>query len=271
MKKKKTNDINFNTKSIHIGSDPDKINGAISPAIYATSTYIQKAPADHYGYEYTRTHNPTRTRLEECLASLESAKFCATTSSGMSALSLVFTIFQMDLKFYVEMMFTEVHTANLQQYLMIFTILNLLIQVTQKKTKKKIEEFKPDLVWIETPTNPLLKISDIKEISTSTKKVKALLAVDNTFMTPYFQRPLELGADIVIHSLTKYLNGHSDALGGAIITSNKKFMEGIRYLQNSMGPSLSPFESFLILRGIKTLGVRMERHQENSIKIAKVP
>ena len=267
--KKKTNNINFNTKSIHIGSDPDKINGAISPAIYATSTYIQKAPADHYGYEYTRTHNPTRTRLEECLAALESAKFCAATSSGMAALSLVLHNLPHGSKILCG---DDVYGGTYRQLTTIFNeIHNIEFIDTSdtKKTKKKIEELTPDLVWIETPTNPLLKISDIKEISASTKKVKALLAVDNTFMTPYFQRPLELGADIVIHSLTKYLNGHSDALGGAIISSNKKFMEGIRYLQNSMGPSLSPFESFLILRGIKTLGVRMERHQENSIKIAK--
>ena len=266
--KKKTNDINFNTKSIHIGSDPDKINGAISPAIYATSTYIQKAPADHYGYEYTRTHNPTRTRLEECLASLENGKFCATTSSGMAALSLVLHNLPNGSKILCG---DDVYGGTYRQLTTIFNEIHdieFIDTSDTKKTKKKIEELKPDLVWIETPTNPLLKISDIEEISASTKKVKAL-AVDNTFMTPYFQRPLELGADIVIHSLTKYLNGHSDALGGAIITNNNKFMEGIRYLQNSMGPSLSPFESFLILRGIKTLAVRMDRHQENSIKIAK--
>jgi cystathionine gamma-lyase len=267
--KKKSKDIKFNTKSIHIGSDPDPINGSISPAIYATSTYVQKAPADHYGYEYTRTHNPTRSRLEECLASLENGKHCATTSSGMAALSLVLHNLPKGSKILCG---DDVYGGTYRQ---LTTIFNEVHQVEfidtsdTKKTKKKIEEFKPDLVWIETPTNPLLKISDINEISKSTKKVKALLAVDNTFMTPYFQKPLELGADIVIHSLTKYLNGHSDALGGAIISGHNKFMEGIRYLQNSMGPSLSPFESFLILRGMKTLGIRMDRHQENAMKIAK--
>ena len=268
--KKKSNKIKFETKTIHVGSDPDPINGSISPAIYATSTFIQKAPAEHFGYEYTRTHNPTRTRLEECLASLEAGKYCATTSSGMAALMLVLHNLPSGSRILCG---DDVYGGTYRQLTTIFNEIHQIEFVETSNTKltqEKILQFKPDLVWIETPTNPLLKVSDIAQISKTAKKVKAKLAVDNTFMTPYFQRPLELGADIVIHSLTKYLNGHSDALGGAIISSDNKFMEGIRYLQNSMGPSLSPFDSFLILRGIKTLSVRMDRHQESAIKIGKM-
>ena len=262
-------DIGFATKSIHVGNEPDKVTGAISPAIYATSTYVQEAPAKHLGYEYSRSHNPTRTRLEECLNSLEGGKGCVVTSSGMSAMSLVLHSLKEGAKVLCG---DDVYGGTYRQFTTIFHHkLNIEFINTSdtKATVKKIKDFKPDLIWLETPTNPLLKVSDIREISKASKSVKSHLLVDNTFMTPYFQRPLSLGADTVLHSMTKYINGHSDAIGGAIISNNKKFIDKIWTLQNSLGPCLSPFDSWIILRGIKTLEVRMERHQQNAIKIAK--
>lgn len=267
---KKTNkEIGFATKSIHIGNSPDKTNGAITPAIYATSTYVQEAPAKHLGFEYTRTHNPTRSRLEECLNSLEGGNGCVVTSSGMSAMSLVLHSLPEGAKVLCG---DDVYGGTYRQFTTIFHH-KLKVEFTEtsntKATIKKINEFKPDLIWIETPTNPLLKVTDIAEIAKASKKNKSHLLVDSTFMTPYFQKPLSLGADIVLHSMTKYINGHSDALGGAIISTNNQFLERIRKLQNSLGPCLSPFDSWVILRGLKTLEIRMERHQENARKIAK--
>ncbi len=261
-------DIGFATKSIHVGNDPDKTNGAIAPAIYATSTYVQEAPAKHLGYEYSRTHNPTRSRLEECLNSLEGGKGCVATSSGMSAMSLVLHSLKEGAKVLCG---DDVYGGTYRQLTTIFHHkLNIeFIDTTDtKKTITRIKSFKPDLIWLETPTNPLLKVSDISAIAKASKENKSHLLVDNTFMTPYFQKPLNLGADTVLHSMTKYINGHSDAIGGAIVTNNTKFLEKVRALQNSLGPCLSPFDSWVILRGIKTLEVRMDRHQENAKKIA---
>ncbi len=265
----KSKDLDFDTKVIHVGGDPDPVTGSIMPPIHQTSTYVQKAPGVHYGYEYTRSHNPTRDRLEECLASLENAKFCLVTSSGMAAVSLILhtapkganivcgddvyggTNRLMRTVFDKQIDFTFVDTTDL------------------KKVEQSLKDKKPYLLWLETPTNPLLKVSDIQKISKLCKKYKALLVVDNTFMSPYFQRPLDLGADLVVHSVTKYLNGHSDVVGGAMMTNNKNLHEKLWYLQNSMGPSQSPFDSWLVLRGLKTLAIRMQRHEENAIKVVK--
>ncbi len=266
---KNKEDLGFATKSIHVGNSPDKINGAISPAIYATSTYVQKAPSKHQGYEYTRTHNPTRTRLEQCLNSLEKGKGCVVTSSGMSAMSLVLHSLPENSKVLCG---DDVYGGTYRQFTTVFhNKLNVEFIDTSdtKLTIKKIKEFKPHLIWIETPTNPLLKVSDIRQIAKTSKECRAHLLVDNTFMTPYFQQPLSLGADTVLHSMTKYINGHSDALGGAIISNKKSFLEKLRSLQNSLGPCLSPFDSWIILRGIKTLEIRMQRHEENATRIAK--
>ena len=266
---KKHNDIGFSTKAIHVGNEPDKTNGSITPAIYATSTYVQAAPGNHLGYEYSRTHNPTRTRLEECLNSLEGGVGCVVTSSGMSAMGLVLHSLKTGAKVLCG---DDVYGGTYRQFTTIFNDkLNVKFIDTSDTTLtiKTIKEFKPDLIWLETPTNPLLKVSDIKEIAKASKNVKSQLLVDNTFMSPYFQKPLSLGADIVLHSMTKYINGHSDAIGGALICNDKKYVEKLRTLQNSTGPCLSPFDSWIILRGLKTLEIRMERHQENAMKIAK--
>ncbi len=257
------------TKSIHVGSHPDKETGATTPPIYQTSTFTQKSPGKHYGYEYTRSHNPTRTRLEECLASLEGAKHALVTASGMSAIMLVMHALKRGSTIICG---DDVYGGTYRLFTTVFhdTHNFIFADTTDLKTLDNlIKEHKPDLVWLESPTNPMLKITDIKKVCTMAKKVKSKVIVDNTFMSPYFQNPLSLGADLVMHSMTKYINGHSDIVGGCLMLNDKDFYTKLWTLQNSIGPSQSPFDSWLVLRGLKTLGVRMEAHQKNAMKIAK--
>ena len=256
------------TKAILIGSQPDELTGSVIPPIYQTSTFAQTSPGEHKGYEYTRSHNPTRTRLESCLASLENATFSMVTSSGMSACSLILQSLPHGSKILCG---DDVYGGT---YRLLNTIYNDRFEIKHINTtdiesvKIELNSFKPDLVWIESPTNPMLQISDIKAICNSAHIVGAKVVVDNTFMSPYFQNPLDLGADMVMHSLTKYINGHSDVVGGAIMLNDESQYEKLWYLQNSIGPSQSPFDSWLVLRGVKTLSVRMKAHEENAIKIA---
>ena len=256
------------TKAILIGSQPDELTGSVIPPIYQTSTFAQTSPGEHKGYEYTRSHNPTRTRLESCLASLENATFSIVTSSGMSACSLILQSLPHGSKILCG---DDVYGGT---YRLLNTIYNDRFEIKHINTtdiesvKIELNSFKPDLVWIESPTNPMLQISDIKAICNSAHIVGAKVVVDNTFMSPYFQNPLDLGADMVMHSLTKYINGHSDVLGGAIMLNDNAQYEKLWYLQNSIGPSQSPFDSWLVLRGVKTLSARMRAHEENAIKIA---
>lgn len=256
------------TKAILIGSQPDESTGSVIPPIYQTSTFAQSSPGEHKGYEYTRSHNPTRTRLESCLASLENATFSLVTSSGMSACSLILQSLTHGSKILCG---DDVYGGT---YRLLNTIYNDRFEIKHINTtdiesvKSELNSFKPDLVWIESPTNPMLQISDIKAICNSAHIVGAKVVVDNTFMSPYFQNPLDLGADMVMHSLTKYINGHSDVLGGAIMLNDSAQYEKLWYLQNSIGPSQSPFDSWLVLRGVKTLSVRMRTHEENAINIA---
>ena len=259
----------FATKVIHSGGHPDEETGAIMPPIYQTSTYVQSSPGKHKGYEYTRSHNPTRSRLEECLADLESAKYALVASSGLAIASLILhaipegsTILCGD----------DVYGGT---YRLLTTVFNkthnvVFIDTTDlKRVEEKLKELKPTLFWIESPTNPLLKITDIKKATALAKKYKAMSIVDNTFMSSYIQKPIELGADVVFHSMTKYLNGHSDVVGGCLMTNKKSFYDKVWTLQNSMGPSQSPFDSWLVLRGLKTLAIRMEAHQKNAKKVAQ--
>ena len=263
------NNLQKGTRSIHIGNEPDEKTGAIIPPIYQTSTFIQSSPGEHKGYEYTRSHNPTRTRLEECLASLENAKHCLVTSSGMAAASLIFQSFPQGTKILCG---DDVYGGT---YRILNTIFNDRFELKHVNTtdvdsvEEVLNSFKPDLVWLESPTNPMLQISDIKAICKASHAVNAKVVVDNTFMSPYFQNPLDLGADMVLHSLTKYINGHSDVVGGAIMLSDQTQFDKLWYLQNSMGPSQSPFDSWLVLRGVKTLALRMRAHESNAIEIAK--
>lgn len=259
----------FATKTIHLGGEPDPVTGSIMPPIHQTSTFVQSAPGEHKGYEYTRSHNPTRSRLEECLAGLENAKYCLVTSSGMSAVTLIMHALPQGSKV---MCGDDVYGGTSRLFNKVFNQYHhySFVDTTNiKSVENKIAKNRPSLLWLETPTNPMLKISDIVAISKIAKKYKCIVVVDNTFMSPYFQNPLNLGADLVVHSMTKYINGHSDVVGGAIMLNDESFYQKLWFLQNSIGPSQSPFDSWLVLRGIKTLAVRMKQHQENALSVAK--
>jgi cystathionine gamma-lyase len=261
--------MKFATRVIHVGGYPDKETGAIMPPIYQTSTYVQSSPGKHKGYEYTRSHNPTRTRLEECLASLEEAKYSLVASSGMAIITLILHALPKGSDIICG---DDVYGGT---YRILTTVFNKIHNIHFVDTtdalavEAAMKKYGPKLIWLESPTNPLLKITDIKKITALAKKYKIMSVVDNTFMSSYFQKPLTLGADIVMHSLTKYMNGHSDVVGGCMMTSNKSFYDKCWVLQNSLGPSQAPFDSWLVLRGLKTLAIRMEAHQKNALKIAK--
>jgi len=260
--------MKFETKVIHVGGEPDPITGAIMPPIYQTSTYVQSSPGEHKGYEYTRSHNPTRTRLEECLASLENAKHCLVTASGLSASSLIMHMLPKGSKIICG---DDVYGGTYRLFSKVFPDIHefKFVDTTNlKNLEQEIDSFKPALVWLETPTNPLLKISDIAAVSALAKKVNAMVVVDNTFMSPFFQNPLDQGADIVLHSMTKFINGHSDVVGGAMMFNSDEIRQKLFFYQNAIGPCQSPFDSWLVLRGIKTLAVRMKAHEQNAIKIS---
>lgn len=269
LTKKEAQALDFNTKVIHIGGHPDSETGAIMPPIYQTSTFVQKSPGEHSGYEYTRSHNPTRTRLEECLASLENAQHALVTSSGLSAAMLVMHALPENS---VILCGDDVYGGTYRLFTTVFHErhqIHFVDTTDLKSLEKKVSKLKPALIWLETPTNPMLKVTDIAAVAKMAKKAKSMTLVDNTFMSPYFQRPIDLGADMVLHSMTKYLNGHSDVVGGALMLNNKKFYDKLWTLQNSIGPSQSPFDSWLVLRGLKTLAIRMQAHEKNAIKLAK--
>ena len=260
--------LKIGTKTIHVGNQPDQSTGAVIPPIYQTSTFVQSSPGEHKGYEYSRSHNPTRTRLEECLASLENAKYSLVTASGMSAISLIFQSLPKGSKILCG---DDVYGGT---YRILNTIYNDRFELKQVNStqidavKNELDTYKPDLIWLESPTNPMLQISDIRTICDLAHASGAKVVVDNTFMSPYFQNPLSLGADMVVHSLTKYINGHSDVVGGAIMLNEQETYDKLWYLQNSIGPSQSPFDSWLVLRGIKTLALRMQAHAKNAMEIA---
>ncbi len=262
-------EMKFETKVIHVGGEPDPTTGAIMPPIYQTSTYVQSSPGEHKGYEYTRSHNPTRTRLEECLASIENANHCLVTASGLSASTLIMHMLPKGSKIFCG---DDVYGGTYRLFSKVFPEIHQyqFVDTTNlKKLEEKILTEKPALIWIETPTNPLLKISDIAAIAAMAKKVGALTVVDNTFMSPFFQNPLNHGADIVLHSMTKFINGHSDVVGGAMMMNSKDLRDKLFFLQNAIGPASSPFDSWLVLRGVKTLAIRMKAHAQNAMKVAE--
>ncbi len=257
----------FATQCIHAGVEPDPQTGAIMTPVYMTSTYVQSSPGIHKGYEYSRTHNPTRDALQHNLAELESGKYGFAFSSGCAATSCVLMCLSAgdhiiagdDLYGGTRRLMAKVfNRLGIETTFVDLTDPSDLDAVIQKNTK---------LVWIETPTNPMLKLIDIQAIAQKTKAAGLILAVDNTFATPYLQRPLELGADLVIHSTTKYLGGHSDVVGGAVITRDQALAEQLAFIQNAVGAVPGPMDCFLVLRGIKTLAVRMEKHCANALKI----
>ena len=260
--------MRFGTKAIHSGQIPDISTGAIMTPIYLSSTFVQEAPGKHKGYEYSRTANPTRTALEKNLADLEDGKFGLAFSSGCAAMDAVIHLLNPgdhvlatdDLYGGTYRLFKQVY----EKYGISFT----QIDTTQAEQIKTDWRPQTRMLWIESPSNPLLKITDIKKAAQIAHQHKALCVVDNTFATPYLQQPLLLGADIVLHSTTKYLGGHSDIIGGAIIVNDKTLYQSLAFLQNAIGGVPSPVDAWLILRGTKTLHLRMERHCQNAKAIA---
>lgn len=259
----------FETLAIHAGQPPDPTTGAVMTPVYLTSTYAQESPGKHKGYEYSRSDNPTRTAYQECVAALENARYALAFSSGLATTDGI------------------LHTLNTGDHIICsddgyggtfrlfdkvyrkmgleFTFLDL------SKINEVESAFRPNtrLLWLETPTNPMLKILDIRALSDIARKHKAISVVDNTFMSPYFQQPLDLGADIVVHSVTKYINGHSDVVGGILATNQEPLYTQLKFYQNAVGAIPGPMDCFLVMRGIKTLPVRMERHAQNAMKISR--
>ena len=261
-------EIKFNTKTIHGGQIPEKGYGAVMPPIYQTSTYSQSSPGKHQGYEYSRTHNPTRHALENSLASIENGQFGLAFGSGLAAIDAVLKLFKPG----DEIISTnDLYGGSYRLFTKLFEKYGLKFHFTDMQdlnNVKSLINLKTQMIWVESPTNPMMSIVDIKELGKIAKANKILLSVDNTFATPFLQKPLDLGSDIVMHSATKYLAGHSDVVLGALVTDNKKIADELYFIQNASGAICGPMDSFLALRGIKTLHVRMARHCENAKKIA---
>ncbi|HSG97342.1 MAG TPA: cystathionine gamma-synthase [Woeseiaceae bacterium] len=265
MKNKKR----FATRTIHAGQEPDPSTGAIMPPIYATSTYVQESPGVHQGYEYSRTQNPTRMAWERCIADLEAGSHGFAFSSGMAATATILELVNSgahivamdDLYGGTRRLFSQVRerSAGLE-----FSYADL----SDLDAAKAAMRDDTAMIWIESPTNPLLKLVDLGALAALGRESGALVVVDNTFATPFLQRPIELGCDIVMHSATKFINGHSDMVGGLVVVNDETLAKRMAHLQNSIGSVAGPFDSFLALRGMKTLDVRMERHCSNAMKIA---
>lgn len=267
----KSGGLRFGTRVIHGGQQPDPLTGAVMTPIYATSTYVQSSPGVHKGYDYTRTRNPTRDALQAAMANLEGGAAAFTFASGMAATATVLEL--LDARSHIIAMHdlyggsyrilenVRKRSAGHEVSFVDLTSLDALESAIRPNTR---------LVWVETPTNPLLKIVDLRAVAEIARRHGLMSVCDNTFATPYVQRPLEAGFDIVVHSTTKYLNGHSDALGGAaVVREDKSLQDRLKYLQNALGSVSSPFDSFLTLRGIKTLALRMERHCANALAVAR--
>lgn len=261
--------MKFGTKAIHAGVKPDEATGAIMTPIYQTSTYVQEGVGNHKGYEYSRTLNPTRHALEKSLAALENGNYGACFGSGLAAIDCLIKMLNPG----DEVISTnDLYGGTYRLFKTIFEKYGLVFHFVDMTDIKAIESkvnANTKLIWVETPTNPMLNIIDIKAVATVAKKAGAILGVDNTFATPYLQSPLDLGADIVMHSVTKYLGGHSDVVMGALICKDEKIASEMYRIQNSSGAVTAPMDSFLVLRGIKTLHLRMQRHCENGEKVAK--
>jgi len=262
--------LGFSTRAIHGGQSPDPSTGAVMPPIYATSTYAQSSPGVHQGYEYSRTQNPTRGAYERCIADLEGGTRGFAFASGMAATATLLEL--LDTGSHVVAM-DDLYGGSFRLFERVrrrsagldFTFADLT------DAKAAVAAFRPDtrMLWIETPTNPLLKLVDIAAVAEAARGRGILVVVDNTFATPWIQRPLALGADIVMHSATKFLNGHSDMVGGAVVTDSTDLAERIAFLQNAVGGVPGPFDCWLVLRSTKTLAVRMERHNQNGLQVAR--
>src|SRR6202165_5111227 len=265
---KNNRQIGFATRAIHVGQEPDPLTGAVTVPIYPTSTYVQQGIGENKGYEYSRVSNPTRARLEENLAALEGGVAAPVFASGMAAINAVVSLLKSgdhvvcgnDLYGGTPRLFNNVMSG--------FGLEFSYVDTSDAENVERAIRKNTRMVYVETPTNPLMRLSDLEAISEICRRKKAELVVDNTFMSPYFQRPLSLGASMVVHSTTKFLNGHSDGLGGVVVCSKPEQAEKLAFLQKAVGAILSPFECWLILRGVKTLAARMEVHDRNGRVVA---
>ncbi len=261
--------MKFETRAIHEGQEPDPATGAVIVPVYQTSTYEQEEVGKHKGFEYSRTGNPTRKALEQALASLENGKYGLAFASGVAATAAILSVLKVGDDVVSG---SDIYGGTYRLFEKVFKQWGLDVtyaDIDDGHSFEKAIKKNTKLIWVETPTNPLLKIIDIKNLANTAKKNGILLAVDNTFASPYFQRPIELGADIVVHSTTKYIAGHSDVIGGAVITSNESFFQNIKFYQNAIGAVPGPWDSWLTLRGVKTLSVRMREHEKNASSIAR--
>ncbi len=265
-----TNKNGFSTRAIHEGQEPNRLSGDVVVPIHMASTFARKeVDKPTGGYEYSRTGNPTRTALEKCLASLEGAKYGLVFASGLAAEANVLMLLK---KGDHVVAFDDLYGGTKRLFNQVFANLGIEFSYVDMRDAKNVKNAirgNTKLVWLESPTNPLMRLCDIKEIATIAKGAGAITVADNTFMSPYFQRPLGLGADIVLHSTTKYLGGHSDLVGGAVMVDDDALYERLKFLQNAVGATSSPFNDWLVLRGAKTLAVRMRQHEKNAREIAK--
>jgi cystathionine beta-lyase/cystathionine gamma-synthase len=260
--------MGFATDAIHAGQEPDPTTGAIITPIYQTSTYVQEGLGRHRGFEYARTQNPTRSAVEANIAALEKGVGALAFSSGMAAISAVLTFVKQGERVLVT---EDLYGGTYRLFERVLTQFGIRFSYVDSSRFDEVEKAIGEdvtLVFLETPTNPVLRLTDVTAVSDLAHRFKARVVVDNTFMSPFFQRPLELGADLVLHSTTKYMNGHSDSLGGIVVAAGKEDVEHLAFVQNAMGAILSPFDSWLLLRGTKTLALRMERHNTNAIALA---
>lgn len=261
--------MKFATRAIHVGQEADPATGATIVPIYQTSTYTQEAIGQHKGYAYARTGNPTRTALETCLASLENARHGLAFASGMAATSTLLSLLSAGDHVVAS---DDLYGGTYRVFTQVFSRLGLRFDFVDARDPDQVAAaLRPEtrLIWLETPTNPLLRLCDIAAIATVCRDAERLLVVDNTFVSPYFQQPLDLGADIVMHSTTKYIGGHSDVLGGALLCNDDALHQRLAFLQNSLGAVPGPLDAWLTLRGLKTLALRMEAHQKNALAVAQ--
>lgn len=260
--------MKFGTKTIHAGIEPDPSTGAIMTPIFQTSTYVQKSPGDHKGYEYSRTHNPTRTALQNSIAALENGKHGLCFSSGLGAIDAIVKLFNPGDEIISS---NDLYGGSYRIFTKIFAKFGIKFHFVSMENPEDIRQHineNTKFIWIETPTNPMMNIVDIEAVSKIAKEHNILVGVDNTFATPYLQNPLDLGADLVMHSATKYLGGHSDVVMGAIVVNDDQLADDLAFIQNACGATPGPQDCFLVLRGIKTLHVRMERHCQNGKTVA---
>lgn len=265
----KYKEFGFGTRAIHAGQDPEAQTGAVMTPIFQTSTFAQKSPGKHQGYEYARGENPTREAYEACLASLEKGKYGLAFSSGLAAIDAVIHLLKSGDHVIA---CDDLYGGTYRIFDRIYKDLGISISFVDFNDEEALQNALQDntkLLWLETPTNPLLKIYDIQKVANFAKKNGLISAIDNTFMSAYFQNPLDFGIDIVMHSVTKYMNGHSDVIGGALITSDDSLYEKLKFHQYAIGAVPGPMDCFLVMRGLKTLHLRMEAHQKNASKVAE--